>query len=210
MTIFRRSLAFTMIGLVLMFSSCGFDGGSRGSGITSTAQGNIAGVGGTSDQQGSVEGIRVTIGPRAQSVSDSAGVFSVQGGFEGHVTILFTRRTDRLRAHLPIYLPSGGTMTLNGVHIDTSTGSATVDSAGVNFLGELTRIDCAGQTLLMLAAKRTPEDTDMYAVRLDTSSLEDSQGNPLACSDLQTGQTAHVQGTVNDDDSFGHAQITIE
>ena len=62
----------------------------------------------------------------------------------------------------------------------------------------------------MLAAKRPPKDTDVYAVQLNTSSLEDSQGNPVACSEVRSGQVAHVQGTVNPDNSFGHAKIVIE
>ena len=208
MTMLRRALLFMLIAVIVW--SCGFNGGGRGSGITSTAQGNITGVGSPLDQQTSVEGIRVTVGQHAKSVTDSAGVFSAHGGFEGHLTILFTRRKDRVRARLPIYLPSGGTMTLNGVQIDTATGTVTTASEDVDFLGELTQIDCAGQTLMMLSAKRTPGDTDLYAVRLDTSSLEEAQGHPLSCSELSSGQIAHVQGTVNPDSSFGHAQIIIE
>jgi hypothetical protein len=47
-------------------------------------------------------------------------------------------------------------------------------------------------------------------VLLNTSSLVDSLGNPVSCSQLSNGQLAHVQGTVNDDNTFGDAVIVIE
>src|SRR5262249_60047108 len=102
----------------------------------------------------------------------------LQGSFDGHVTAIFRRSTDKVRASLPIYLPSGGTMTLNGVHIDTVTATATVDSATIDFAGQIIKIDCGGETLTMLPAKRPPSDTDTYTVLLNTSSLVDSVGNP--------------------------------
>ena len=101
-------------------------------------------------------------------------------------------------------------MTLNGVHINNTTPTATVDSATIDFVGQITTIDCVGQTLTMLAARRPPGDTDTYTVLLNTSSLVDSLGNPVGCSQLSDGQFAHIQGTVNDDDTFGHAVIVIE
>ena len=101
-------------------------------------------------------------------------------------------------------------MTLNGVHIDNTTATVTVDSAAIDFVGQLTQIDCMGQTLTMLAAKGPPGDTNTYTVLLNTSSLVDSVGNPVGCSQLRNGQIAHIQGTVNDDDTFGDAVIVIE
>lgn len=101
-------------------------------------------------------------------------------------------------------------MTLTGVHIDNSSGSATVDYESIDFIGEITQIDCAGQTITMLSANRAPGDTDSYIVQLSRSSLVDPQGNTLSCSQLSNGQLAHVQGAVNDDDTFGNAIIIIE
>ena len=101
-------------------------------------------------------------------------------------------------------------MTLNGVHIDNATATATVDSATIDFVGQLIQIDCVGQTLTMLPAKRPPGDTDTYTVLLNTSSLVDSVGNPVACSQLSNGEFAHIQGTVNNDNTFGDAVIVIQ
>ena len=211
MSTFGRFRGLTIVGLIFVYSCGAIDGGSRGTGITSTLQGSVASVKTASNPEGSVEGLSVVVQHHgAHAITNSEGAFVVQGSFDGHVTVLFRRRTDKIRARYPIYLPSGGTMTLNGVHIDNTTATATVDSATIDFVGQITQIDCVGQTLTMLAARRPPGDTDTYTVLLNTSSLVDSLGNPVGCSQLRNGQLAHVQGTVNDDNTFGDAVIVIE
>jgi len=207
----RRVRQLTIVGLIFVCSCGAIDGGSRGTGITSSVQGTVASVQTASNPESSVEGLAVGVhhsGVRAKT--NSAGGFLVQGSFDGHVTIVFARRTDKVRAFLPVYLPSGGTMTLNGVHIDNISGMVAVDSEAIDFVGEITQVDCAGQTLTMLAARRPPGDKDTYTVLLNTSSLVDSLGNPVSCSQLSNGQFAHVQGAVNADSSFGDALIVIE
>jgi len=211
MSIFRRCLPLTL--LLLVTWSCGplIDGGSRGTGITATVQGTVQTVQSSSEQGSSVDGIRTSIkGHAAKSVTDSSGVFQVQGPFTGHLTVLFTRKSDGLRATLSIYLPSAGILTLNGVNIDTSSNTATPESANVDFLGVTTQVDCAGQTLAMLSAKRPKGNMDSYIVDLSNSSITDSQGNPVACSSLQNGQTAHVQGAVENNGTFGNATIVLQ
>jgi hypothetical protein len=211
MSTFGRFRGLTIVGLIFLYSCGAIDGGSRGTGITSTLQGSVTSVKTASNPEGSVEGLAVVVQHHgAHAITNSAGAFVVQGSFDGHETVLFRRRTDKIRARYPIYLPSGGTMTLNGVHIDNTTATATVDSATIDFVGQLTQIDCVGQTLTMLAAKRPPGDTNTYTVLLNTSSLIDSVGNPVGCSQLRNGQIAHIQGTVSDDDTFGDAVIVIE
>jgi hypothetical protein len=211
MSTFGRFRRLTILGLVFVYSCGAIDGGSRGTGITSTLQGTVASVQTASNPESSVEGLSVMVRHHsAHAITNSGGEFVLQGSFDGHVTALFRRSTDKLRANLPIYLPSGGTMTLNGVHIDSTTVIATVDSATIDFLGQITQIDCAGETLTMLPAKRPPGDTDTYTVLLNTSSLVDSLGNPVACSQLSNGEFAHIQGTVNDDTTFGDAVIVIQ
>ena len=209
MSAFRRCVPLTL--LLLVTWSCGaIDGGSRGTGITATVQGTVQTAQGPSGQGSSVDGIRASIqGHQAKSVTDSSGVFQVQGQFSGHLNVLFRRKSDGLRASLPIYLPSAGTLTLNGVGIEAS-GTVTVASAGVDFLGVITEADCAGQRLTMLSAKRPAGNMDQYVIDLSNSSIVDSQGNPVSCSALQDGQTAHVQGTVENNATFGNATIVIE
>jgi hypothetical protein len=211
MSTFGRVRRLTIVGLIFVYSCGAIDGGSRGTGITSTLQGIIASVQTASNPESSVEGLSVVVQHHgARAMTNSMGAFVVQGSFDGHATVLFRRPTDKVRARISIYLPSAGTMTLNGVHIDNTTGSATVDSETIDFVGQITQIDCAGQTLTMLPAKRPPGDADTYTVLLNTSSLVDSLGNPVSCPQLSTGQFAHVQGTVNDDNTFGDAVIVIE
>src|SRR5262249_31886355 len=144
------------------------------------------------------------------SITTPTGVFQVQGKFSGHLTVLFTRRSDGTRASLRIYLPSAGTLTLNGVTIDVSAGTAAADSTEVDFVGEISQVDCAGHTLTMLSADRPPGNMDKYLLRLDTSSVVDSQGNPVGCSALRSGEDVHVQGTVESDGSFGNATAIVE
>jgi len=211
MRVLRRCLPLLLVGLLVTWSCGAIDGGSRGTGITSTVQGVVLMVESPSDQQNSVQGIRVRPkGHGAKSITSEAGVFHVQGNFSGHLTVLFIRKSDGLHASLGIYLPSGGTLTLNGVGIDGGAGTAVANSADVDFVGEITQVDCVGQTLTMLSANRPPGDMDTYLVRLNTSSIVDSQGNTLACSALRNGEDAHVRGTVESDGSFGNATIVIE
>jgi len=211
MSTFGRFRRLTILGLIFVYSCGAIDGGSRGTGITSTLQGIVASVQTESNRESSVEGLSVVVQHhRARAMTNSGGAFVLQGSFDGHVTAIFRRSTDKVRARLPIYLPSGGTMTLNGVHIDNATATATVDSATIDFVGQIIQLDCLGQTLTMLPAKRPPGDTDTYTVLLNTSSLVDSMGNPVACSQLGNGEFAHIQGRVNDDNTFGDAVIVIQ
>jgi hypothetical protein len=211
MSMLRRMLPLAWVVLAAIYSCGTFDGGSRGTGITSTVHGNVVAVqnpGGASDQ---LQGIRVTVqGRGAQTVTDSTGLFSAQGRFEGQITLLFTRRADRIRARIATDVPAGGTLTLNGIRVDTSSHTAVADSVEVDFLGEITQIDCMGQTLLMVPAQHSAKDTDTYTLMLGSSSLLDSRGNPVSCSELQTGQIGHVQATVNPDGSFDQAQVVLE
>jgi hypothetical protein len=233
------SKATARLALIAAFflCSCGLDGGSRGTGITSTVLGNVVSVQMSASvwphrdrnsaqfahlghfvrrlreasTAGQVEGITVTVEQSgAQGITDSAGSFSVRGKFEGRLTLLFTRPEGAIRAHTAINLPAGGTLTLNNVRIDNAHGVASADSEDVDFLGQIVQIDCAAQNLILVASRRAPSDSDSYTLRLDTSTLLDPQGNPVSCDDLRNGQTAHVQGTVNADGSFGHAVVVIE
>ena len=196
----------------LVFNSCGIDGGSRGTGITSTAQGNIASIqtAAMTAEATDLGGIRVTVEESGRhSNTASNGSFVVRGTFEGELKLQFTR-ADGIHAHTGINLPAGGTLTLNNVHIDNTNGSATPESQDVEFLGKIVEIDCGAQTLELVALRHAATDTDSYTLRLDTSTLRDKQGNALSCADLGNGQKARVQGTVNDDGSFGHAQVVID
>lgn len=235
MTMFKRGVLPALIAALFLYS-CGLDGGSRGSGITSLAAGNVASVqtststipphdqnSAWSAQAGDfigarganaaspVQGITVTVEPQdGQSITDSAGLFSVRGTFEGPLTLLFTRARDTIRASMTIDIPAGGALTLNNVRIDAARGSAAADSQNVDFLGDIVQVNCSSQTLLMIASHHGPGDTDTYTVRLDTSSLRDPLGDPVTCADLRNGQMAHVQGTVNADGTFGHALVVVD
>ena len=235
MTMFKRGVLLASIAALVLYS-CGLDGGSRGTGVSALVSGNVASVQTSSgavslrdrnsapfanpvnlfhprgaDAASPVQGITVTVeGNSIPGATDSAGLFSVRGPFDGPVTVLFTRAQDALRATMMIDIPAGGALTLNDVRINGATGMATADSQDVDFLGDIVQINCTSQTLVMISSRHLPGDAYTYTVRLDTSSVVDLQGHPLTCADLRNGQLAHLQGTVNADGTFGHALIVVD
>jgi hypothetical protein len=155
-----------------------------------------------------LEGISVTVeGTNFNTTTDANGFFSLRGAFEGDVSILFQRAEDNLSARVAVNAPAGGTLTLNNVRIDNRSGQATAISQGVDFEGLISERDCAGQTLTLVSSQRGPLDTDAYTVRLNGSSLQDRNGNPITCQDLSIGERVHVTGMVNPDGTFGNAVV---
>jgi hypothetical protein len=219
--------------LVLLMAGC--DGGSRGSGIT-TAQGNVESVqaarrgGGsaakrtalarlraplpvfaTAHAQADVEGIRVFVeGTSVADETDADGSFVLRGEFDGIVTIRFQRAADAASAAIAVNAPAGGTLTLNDVRIDERSGEATAQTQSVGFDGLVSDASCSTQTVYMVSRQRSPTDTDVYTVRLDTSSLHDARGTAVPCESLVEGDLLRLQGTVNDDGTFGNADIVRE
>ena len=53
-------------------------------------------------------------------------------------------------------------------------------------------------------------DADHYVVHLSDSTLRQSDGQPLTCADLRTGEQAEVRGFVNEDGSFGRAEVIVQ
>jgi hypothetical protein len=211
------------------------DGGSRGSGIT-TAQGNVESVqtalrgsaGGPARTalarlrsllavaapayaQNALEGIRVSIeGTPLAAQTDADGVFTLRGNFEGVMVIRFQRDGDAASAAVTVNAPAGGTLTLNDVRLDERSGLASARSQGVLFEGLVADASCADAAVRLVSPHRSRTDTDVYTVRLDTSTLHDPQGAPVACESLVEGDRLRLDGTVNDDGSFGHADILRE
>ena len=220
-----------LLSLVLALGAC--DGGSRGSGIT-TAQGNVASVEtalrysprrrtelawltrlfaaeGTAGADGMLEGIRVSIeGSSIADDTDANGFFSLRGHFEGYVVIRFERATGEASARVTVNVPAAGTLTLNDVTLDERNGEATAQSTSVAFHGLVASADCPGEILRLVSSERSPTDTDVYVVRLDTSSLHDANGMPVACEQLTVGEAVQLAGSVNADGTFGNCDIVVE
>ena len=70
--------------------------------------------------------------------------------------------------------------------------------------------DCPGSRLQLVSRHRGPTDTDVYEIRLEDSSIRDANGLPLTCQDLRGGDGVRLQGSINDDETFGHADIVRE
>lgn len=194
---------------IFALGSCA-EGGSRGSGIGTLVEGNVAGV--ESDAGGSgIEGIRVSIEDTGTSGrTDANGRFSLRGSFGGSVNLAFELAEGGVVARIAINVPDGGALTLNDVRVDARSGEATAERQDVDFEGLVTDIDCGASTIVMVSTRQDPSDPDTYTVRLDTSTLFDANGAVIGCGDLRGGERATVQGTVNPDETFGHAVIQLE
>lgn len=225
-----------LLPLILTVTACATDGGSRGSGIFTIVQGNVAGVrtAAANPQRAShgivadvraalriatmahaqtmVEGIRVAVeGTAIQDQTDAAGRFTVQGDFEGRLNLVFQLAGDEGgTARIAINVPAGGTLTLNNVYLDTENEEANAETQDVDFTGTITGAYCTTLTMTMESIQKSSTDQDQYVVRLDTSTVQDAQGNTLSCADLNSGQRAALQGHVNPDGTFGNAEIQVE
>jgi hypothetical protein len=226
-----------LLPLILTIWACA-DGGSRGSGISAEVLGNVesvqtaaafrapeVGATGPLAELGAlfplpfehiaragtgVEGIRVTVeGTNARGETDANGNFSLQGNFESDIRLVFQLPDGGGNAQIAVNVPAGGQLTLNNVAIDTQQGDATAETQEVDFNGTITEVDCARLTLALVSTHHSPEDLDMYTVRLDTSSVRNAQGDTVACADIAVGEQATVQGVVNPDGSFGHATVDL-
>jgi hypothetical protein len=227
-----------MLPLILAIAACASEGGSRGSGISTSVTGNVnmvqAAASPLRDTVASpgalaavrdlmsverrarartvLEGIAVAVeGTAIRGQTDANGQFALQGNFDGRLSLLFQLPDAGGSARLAINVPAGGTLTLHNVRLDTAAQEAVAETQGVDFDGIIITIDCNGLSLTMVSAARPPGDTDQYTVRLDTSSLQDTHGNSLECADLRSGEQASVQGRVNPDDgSFGDAVVEVK
>jgi hypothetical protein len=231
-------MRYLRVALLLPFvlGLAGCDGGSRGSGIT-TADGTVESIQmallgpshapalggwattfrrwltfeGRAEAQAGVAGIRVLIeGTSIEDETNAEGAFSLRGDFEGNVTIRFELPTTGATASIAINAPAGGVLTLDRIHIDARTGQATPQSQTVRFDGVVTSIQCAASMLQLVSSQRSQTDTDVYDVSLEGSSIRDANGLPLPCEALRSGDHMRLQGTVNDDGTFGNAQIVLQ
>ena len=225
----NRTPMALLCALALTLASC--DGGSRGSGIT-TAQGNVDSVGTAlrgkpapsllarlrsiltlepnAHAQSALGGIHVTVeGTSIEDETDADGGFTLRGNFEGYVVIRFERMVGGPAARITLNAPAAGTLTLKDVRLDEQSGEASARELDVAFEGLVASADCAGNVLHLVSRHRSPTDTDVYTVRLDTSSLHDAAGSPVSCNELREGDTAVLRGTVNSDGTFGQADIEI-
>jgi hypothetical protein len=229
----KRIRSAALLSLVLVLGAC--DGGSRGSGITTEAQGNVASIEaalgralkprsklarltrllaaeGTAGADVALEGLHVSIeGSSIADDTDANGFFSLRGNFEGLVVIRFERTTDGASARMTVNVPAAGALTLNDVTIDERNGEATAQSTDVAFHGLVASVDCPGEILRLVSSQRSPTDTDVYVVLLDTSSLHDAtNGMPVACEQLTVGEAVQLAGIVNPDGTFGDCDIVVE
>jgi cytoskeletal protein CcmA (bactofilin family) len=163
---------------------------------------------GRAEAQSGIAGIRVLIeGTSIEDETNADGAFSLRGDFEGDIAIRFELPTTGATASIAVNVPAGGTLTLDRVHIDAHSGQATTQSQTVRFEGVVTGTQCAAETLQLISSQRSPTDTDVYDVNLDGSSIRDANGLPLPCQALRLGDHVRLLGIVEDDGSFGDAEI---
>jgi hypothetical protein len=201
-----------LLPMLLALWACA-EGGIRGSGISTSVFGNVVNIQPAMTQRVATDlsGIVVTLeGTDIADQTDADGVFSLTGTFDGQGTIVFALPDDGGEARIDVNVPAGGTLTLNNVDVDAQRGEAVAETADVDFTGIITAADCARGTLVMTSSGQESGDLDQYFVQLDTSTLQDSHGNPVPCSAVRQGQHASVQGMVNRDGTFGEATIVLQ
>ncbi len=222
--------------LLLALGSCGLDGGSSGTGIT-TAQGNIVSVqvaqrarvsaGGIAillaaarsfvgfpaiaNARTGVEDVQVSIeGTQLSARTDANGLFSIRGSFAGPVGLIFQRPDDGLMARAVINVPAGGTLTLNAVRVDGRRSKAEADSQTLDFKGQVAGTNCSGGTIALVSQQR-PNDGNTYTIRVQGSDLHDAQGNSVECSRLRGAERVSCRGSVNErDGTIGEAHVEVE
>jgi hypothetical protein len=216
-----------LLPLIAMLSACA-EGGSRGSGIFTEVRGNVESVQAAaaparlraSLHNGSenvvpaateIGGIRVAVeGTGIRGETDTDGNFSLRGGFEGMIHVIFQLPDGGGQAQIALNVPAGGQLTLNNVTVDAQQGAAVAETQAVDFDGIITGIDCRSLILTLMSTHQGPDDVDEYTLRLDTSSVRDAQGDPVACADIGDGEQAAVQGFVNPDGTFGEATVVLD
>jgi len=216
--------AVALLPVLVALSAC--EGGTRGSGISAFLLGNVQSVQSAGEAQGStaqrsglvdastgsaLAGIRVAIeGTRIGATTDANGNFSMRGNFEGMITVTFEVPSGGGQAVIALNVPAGGTLTLNDVTVDASTGDAVPASQQVEFDAEISGVDCPMETAALISRHHVANDNDVYVLRLDTSTIYNQDGAVVGCDALHVGEWAFVQGLVNPDGTFGNATVDLE
>jgi hypothetical protein len=216
-----------LLALIATLSACA-EGGSRGSGIFTEVRGNVEsvqtaaaparlraslhdGIEDVAPAATGIAGIRVAVeGTDSHGETDTNGNFSLRGNFDGIINLVFLLPDEGGQAQIGLNVPAGGQLTLNNVTVDAQQGAAVAETQAVDFDGIITGIDCQTLILTLVSTHQSPDDTDEYTLRLDTSSVRNAQGDPVACADIRTGEQASVQGYVNPDGTFGEATVVLD
>lgn len=191
----------TLLPLLLVLGAC--EGGTRGSGISTSVVGNVTNV----SSGGSVAGMRVAIPGSVATTTDSSGGFSLVGSFDGRLTVRFLPSSGG-SAELAINVPAAGALTLSNVYVDTAQGTAEAERAQVDFDGIVVGTDCAAATMTLDSAVATAGG-DQYEVDLATSMLEDADGTAVPCEAVPLGAPATVSGDVYPSGTFGHCVVVL-
>jgi len=201
-----------LLPLIFALTACA-EGGSRGSGISTAVLGNVQTVqAAVVRARTAVEGIRVTVeGTGAHGQTDASGHFTVQGGFAGLISLVFELPNGGGQARIALNVPAAGRLTLNNVTIDADSEEASAETQDVDFEGIIDGVYCRSLTMALVSSQERPGNAaDRYTLQLDTSTVRDSQGNPVACADIPEGARATVEGMVNPDGTFGDATVQLE
>jgi hypothetical protein len=224
----KRSLVACLLSLVVALAAC--DGGSRGSGITTTAEGNVESLESAlrapardgslarlvrswlrlesaAEADSGVSGVRVSIeGTSFTDVTDDVGSFRLRGDFSGDAVIRFEPPGGGV-ARIAVNAPAGGTLTLEQVRLDAVAGTAEAARQTVVFDGTVVSTDCAASRIDLISRDGGPTDTDVYVVTLDGSTIRDAGGMTLTCSALRAGDALDVRAVVQPDGTFGDAEL---
>ncbi len=177
-------------------------GGQSGTGI-STIRGNVIDV---SNTTADVSGIRVSVvGTKLEDLTDSIGVFDLDGELDGEATLRFER--GPLLAETQVIVPGGGLLELRDVILDTDNGTAQPTTQRVELEGFVDTVDCGAGVLLVISKER--RNGTVFSVELSSATIR-RDATVLDCTDLRVDDRVEVKGDTVDGVTLLRATIKVE
>jgi len=194
---------------VIALSSCGgSDGGVGGTGI-STITGNVAASGSTTADIEELMGIVITIrGTEFRTMTDEHGNFTLEGEFDGQLTLDFRER-DGSAAALPVEVPSAGLVSLRNVRFNL--GQAEPDQIELTFEAHVISDPDCNDPAGSVEVSDTQSQTE-FLLQIDANTqFESESGCPpnAECSDLMQLTTIKIDGTLVDGDTIDANRIRL-
>ena len=206
----------TISGCDVDFGGTGSDGGDDDAEVSSTEEiaGTISDV--SPNRDSGVENIDVTItndnNVAFSTSTDSSGNFSIDANLDGSPEIEFTDPEDGDeslgKAILNVF--PGVIMDLGDINLDDD-GITFEDDTEVNFVGDLTEIDCTDDSgTIDVEIDGDDEDVEVLVQINSSTDIELDNGDDADCNDFFIGQDLEIDGELLVGDSVDADEITID